>query len=130
MFQWKMNRNPDPSKEAQEVFFSRKLKKKSIHPFINFNNNPIEQISSQKYLGIILYTKLDFQEHIKNILNSIKLSDYYGSSKTSCLEDHYLQFLNCVSSLILIMAMLYMTRVIIILFIKKWSKYNTTQHWL
>ena len=61
-----MSFNPDPSKEAQEVIFSRKLQK-IIRPSIYFNNNPIEQTLSQKRLEMILNTKLNFQEHIKNI---------------------------------------------------------------
>ena len=69
-FQWKMSFNPDPSKRAQEVIFFRKLQKTS-HPFIYFNSNPIEQVSSQKHLGIILDTKLNFQEHIKNLLTKV-----------------------------------------------------------
>ena len=40
-FQWKMSFNPDSSKQAQEVIFSRKYQKIS-HPSIYFNNNPIE----------------------------------------------------------------------------------------
>ena len=36
-FQWKMNFNPDPSKQAQKVLFSRKLQKVS-HPKLFFNN--------------------------------------------------------------------------------------------
>ena len=36
-FQQKMNFNPDPSKQAQEVTFSRKILK-TCHPFIYFNN--------------------------------------------------------------------------------------------
>ena len=69
-FQWKMSVNPDPSKQAQEVIFSPKHQKIS-HPSIHFNNNPIESVSSQKHLGIILETKLIFQEHIKNILTKV-----------------------------------------------------------
>ena len=62
-----MSFNPDPSKQAQEFIFSRKHQKK-CHPTIYFSNNPIELVSSQKHLGMILDTKLNFQEHIKNIL--------------------------------------------------------------
>ena len=32
VFQWKMSFNPHPSKQAQEVIFSQKLKKKTIQP--------------------------------------------------------------------------------------------------
>ena len=69
-FQWKMSFNPDPNKQAQEVIFSRKHQKIN-HPSIYFSNNPIESVSSQKHLGMILDTKLNFQEHIKNILTKV-----------------------------------------------------------
>ena len=69
-FQWKMRFNPDPSKHAQEVIFSSKHQKIS-HPSIYFNNNSIESVSSQKHLEMILDTKLNFQEHIKNILTKV-----------------------------------------------------------
>ena len=39
-FQWKMSFNPDPTKQAQEVIFSRETPKK-IHPKIFFNNIPV-----------------------------------------------------------------------------------------
>ena len=60
-FQWKMSFNPDPSKQAQEVIFSRKSKR-STHPPLVFNNNNVSQTYSQKHLGVIL----DFKEHLKN----------------------------------------------------------------
>ena len=67
---WKMSFNPDPSKQAQEVIFFCKLQKIS-HPSIYFKNNPIEQVSSQKHLGIIFHTKLNFQEPIKNVITKV-----------------------------------------------------------
>ena len=48
-FQWKMSVNPDHSKQAQEVIFSCKIKKIS-HPSIYFDNNSMNQASSQKHL--------------------------------------------------------------------------------
>ena len=69
-FQWKMSFNPDPSKQVQEVIFSRKHQKISHH-FFYFSNNPIKSVSSQKHLGMILDTKLNFKEHIKNILTKV-----------------------------------------------------------
>ena len=39
-FQWKMTFNPDRSKQAQEVIFSRKIKKVT-HPPLLFNNNNV-----------------------------------------------------------------------------------------
>ena len=69
-FQWKMNFNPDPSKHAQEVIFSRKIQK-TCHPAIYFNNKSDKQVPSQKHLGLILDSKLSFQEHLQNILNKV-----------------------------------------------------------
>ena len=69
-FQWKMIFNPDPSKQAQEVIFSRKIQK-TCHPSIYFNNKSVKQVPSQKHLGIILDNKLNFQEHLNNILNKV-----------------------------------------------------------
>ena len=63
-FQWKMSFNPDPNKQAQEVIFSRKLNKPD-HPSLNFNNTVVIQSTTHKHLGMILDTKLDFQEHLK-----------------------------------------------------------------
>ena len=65
-----MSFNPDSSKQAQEAIFSRKLQK-TCHPFIYFNNRSVKQAPSQKHLGRILDTKLNFQEHLRNILNKI-----------------------------------------------------------
>ena len=52
-FQWKMSFNPDPSKQAQEVIFTRKVKK-VVHPPIFFNNKPVQQVSLQNNLGLLL----------------------------------------------------------------------------
>ena len=46
-FNWKMLFNPDPSKPAQEVLFSRKKKAQS-HPIISLNNIQVEISSNQK----------------------------------------------------------------------------------
>ena len=69
-FHWKMSFNPDPSKQAQEVIFSRKIQK-TCHPSIYFNNKSVKQVPSQKHLGLILDKKLNFQEHLVNILNKV-----------------------------------------------------------
>ena len=41
-YQWKMNLNPDTSKHAQEVIFSRKIKV-TAHPPLVLNNNPVHE---------------------------------------------------------------------------------------
>ena len=68
--QWKMNFNPDPSKQAQEVIFSRKLQKTN-HNQVYFNHNSVKQVPSQKHFGIYLDTKLNFQEHLNNVLSKV-----------------------------------------------------------
>ena len=55
--------NPDPSKPAQEVLFSRKNQIQN-HPTISLNNVQVQRSSYQKHLGIILDEKLNFKQHI------------------------------------------------------------------
>ena len=74
-FQWKMNFNPDPTKQAHEVIFSRKTKE-IYHPPLVFNNTNVSQSSSQKHLGVILDSKLIFDEHLKMV--SLKISKTLG----------------------------------------------------
>ena len=56
------------SKQAQEIIFSRKLKK-ATHPPLLFNNNNVSQVNSQKHLVVILDVKLTFEEHLENVFN-------------------------------------------------------------
>ena len=58
--------NPDPTKQAQEVIFSRKTKKLP-HPPLVFNNANVIQSIYQKHLGIILGSKLTFENHINMV---------------------------------------------------------------
>ena len=74
-FQWKMNFNPEPAKQAHELIFSRKAKE-IYHPPLVFNNTSVSQSSSQKYLGVILDSKLIFDEHLKIV--SLKISKTVG----------------------------------------------------
>ena len=69
-FQWKMIFNTDLSKQAQEVMFSRKIKK-LLHPTLLFNNIPLSNSLFQKHLGLTLDIKLNFSEHIKSITRKI-----------------------------------------------------------
>ena len=62
--------NPDTTKQAQEVTFSRKLQK-TIHNQVYFNHNSVKQVPSQKHLGMYLDTKLNFQEHLNNLLSKV-----------------------------------------------------------
>ena len=65
-----MSFNPDPSKQAQEVIFSRKLQKLVYTP-LHFNNTVVTQLTTQKHLCMLLDVKLDFQEHLKNTYSKV-----------------------------------------------------------
>ena len=62
--------NPDLTKQAQEVIFSKKPNK-PVHPNLTFNNSQVSQTESQKHLGLILDNKLNFNEHLKGVLDKI-----------------------------------------------------------
>ena len=57
-----------PKQTAQEVIFSRKLKK-ALRPALAFNNANVSQCKSQKYLGITLDWKLTFKDHYKTVFS-------------------------------------------------------------
>ena len=63
-YQWKMCFNPDRSKQAQEVIFSRKTLIQ-LHPVFTFDNRPVIKTTHHKHLGLILDEKLYFKEHLK-----------------------------------------------------------------
>ena len=63
-FKWKILFNPDVTKQAQEVIFSRKSNK-TDHPVVFFNEAPVAKASCQKNLGMYLDEKLNFNTHIK-----------------------------------------------------------------
>ena len=69
-FQWKISFNPDPSKQAQEIIFSRKTKK-IFHPSLRFNNSIVSQSPYQKHLGIFFDARLNFEEHLKAITTGL-----------------------------------------------------------
>ena len=59
-----MSFNLDPNEQAQEVIFSRKIKKTSHSP-LKFNNDFVSKyIQFQKYLGIYLDNQLNFREDL------------------------------------------------------------------
>ena len=70
-YQWKMQFNPDPNKQANEVIFSRKTSSNNLsHPPIKFSNNYISKCSHQKHLGIVLDSKLNFNSHVNQKIKS------------------------------------------------------------
>ena len=69
-FQWKMSFNPDPSKKAREVSFSREIQK-TCHPSTYFNNTSVKKFSPQKHLGMILDNKSNFLKSKLTKVNTI-----------------------------------------------------------
>ena len=64
-YQWKMQFNPYPNKQANEVIFSRKTSSNNLaHPPTKFNNNDISKCPHQKPLRIVLDSKLNFHAHV------------------------------------------------------------------
>ena len=63
-----MSFNPDPTKQAFEVTFSKK-RCPANHPPIFFNDVPVKKVQEQKHLGIILDSKLSFASHIKAVIS-------------------------------------------------------------
>ena len=61
-YTWKTSFNPDPSKQAQEVIFSRKCTKED-HPPIYINDIPVTQTTVQKYIGLYLDEKRNYNTH-------------------------------------------------------------------
>ena len=62
-YQWKMEFNPDPTKQATEVLFSCK-KSSPNHPRLIFNGIAVAKVNDQKHLGLILDSRLSFEKHI------------------------------------------------------------------
>ena len=61
--QWKMEFNPDPTKQAAEVLFSCK-KSNPNHPQLIFNGTTVTKVNDQKHLGLILDSSLSFEKHL------------------------------------------------------------------
>ena len=64
-YKWKMLFNPYPRKLAVEVCFSHKRNNVSL----TFNNNKIQSAPSQKHLGLVLDSMLDFNQQIDDKIN-------------------------------------------------------------
>ena len=84
----KMVFNPDPSKPAQEVLFSRK-KQVQVHPTISLNNIQIEKAPYQRHLGLIIKEKLNFEQYIDSAISKVnKGNPSYIDSGIDCHENH------------------------------------------
>ena len=61
--QWKLEFNPDPTKQASEVLFSCK-KSTPYHPQLTFNRSAVTKVNEQKHLGLVLNSDLSFGKHL------------------------------------------------------------------
>ena len=71
-----MSFNPDLTKQAQEIIFSRKTSQRN-HPDLTFNNSIVSLTCIHKHLGMIFDSKLSFDEHLKSVLKK-KISKTIG----------------------------------------------------
>ena len=78
-----MSLNPDRTKPAHEVIFSKKTKK----TLFTLNNMPIINTTSQKHMGLNLDARLTFNNHInEKIGKAIKVVHLFH--KLQCLLPH------------------------------------------
>ena len=70
VFQSKISFNPDPSKQVQEIIFSRKTKNIS-HPSLCFDNSIVLQSPHKKHIVIFLDAQLTFEGQLTVITTKI-----------------------------------------------------------
>ena len=123
-----MSFNPDPLKQTQEVYFSRKITKTN-HPTLIFNDNPVHQVALQKHLGMFLDCKLNFEEDLKTIVNKInkttgllrKFQNFLPRKPLLTIHESFIRPLLYYGNII------YDQSYIILLSIKDWNHFNTMQ---
>ena len=69
--QWKLEFNPDPTKQATELLFSCKNKPPFLPPLI-FNGNIVTKVDEHKHLGLILDKKLSLKSHVNEKIAQTK----------------------------------------------------------
>ena len=81
------NFNPDPTKQAQEIIFSRKTSQRN-DPGLMFNNSIVNVTTIHKHLVMIFDSKLSFDEHLKSVLKKLSktVQGKFENSKVSFLE--------------------------------------------
>ena len=67
-YQWKKSFNPDKNKQSTEVYFSQR-RAKSLPTLIIFNNNNVTS-PCQEHLGLVLDSKLSFNDHVNLKINA------------------------------------------------------------
>ena len=64
-FQWKMQFNPDRNNQAQELYFSKKADNQKLLD-LTFNKNNVVSSPYLKHLGMLLDSRLNFNEHVQS----------------------------------------------------------------
>ena len=101
-YQWKMEFNPDPTKQATEVLFSCK-KSSPNHPRLIFNGKAVAKVNDQKHLGLILDSRLSFEKHINEKIMKSK------NFEIQIIVFSLIQFHHGISLLSILMASLLLT---------------------
>ena len=70
-YQWKLEFNPDPSKQAVEIIFTCK-KEKVVHPHLFFNGTKVDKLKEHEHLGLTLQSNLNFRKHITDKIKKAK----------------------------------------------------------
>ena len=70
-YQWKIEFNPYPSKQATELLFSCK-KNSPNHPSLFFNGTVVPKVNEQKHLGLTLDSKLSCERHLNEKIMKAK----------------------------------------------------------
>ena len=67
----KMQCNPEPNKQANEVIFSFRSDSAQVFQLSKFNNSSIAKFPNQKILGIVLDSKFNFSSHVDQSLKNV-----------------------------------------------------------
>ena len=90
-FQWKMEFNPDPNKQAQEVYFSKNSNNQNLLP-LTFNNTKVATCATHEQLGLLLDKRLSFNENIQSKMNKCyKMIDIIKRLSTNLPRDALLR---------------------------------------
>ena len=123
-----MSFNRDPLKQTQAVLFSRKHSKTN-HPVMLFNNNLLQESSSQKQLGIVLDHKINFEKHLRTMSSKVnKTIDLIRKLREILPRQSILTIYKTLLDHILTMKNSYSTKVTMFLSIKNCKFSNKKQH--
>ena len=84
--QWKMEFNPDPSKQANEVLFSC-MKVSPTHPDLMFNRTIVSKVCGHKHFGLILEPDLSIDKHLNKKMTKAKKNVGILKLLSKCLLD-------------------------------------------